>query len=684
MLHPLTVVWVLMLLLPTAGSAQTDRWRIDADQRGVVWEVAADARLPHGDNVEMSGRGVSGIIHYAVDTGRRVSVRRELIYPQFRPYIRDADPAWYGVYRNYLRRDYTDAEVLPRVYVGERELTPGPVRRIWFDGMLYVEHEPDARGLTLTRILWPDVREHRFYERLHFSNAAAVDYVVTLEPRRTREVHRGERGRFTTYAGLPDVSRLELPAGGQNTATVVFGATDGGAAPELPGVSALFHAFPNRRKVIDSLQDKLILETPDSVLNTMFALAKVRAAESIFDSKLGLVHSPGGGRYYLGFWANDQAEYINPFFPYLGYGLGNAAALNMWRVYQEAIPADGSNIRYSFEMEGDTPANPLDRGDAAMIAYGLSHYLLALGDRAVAEELWPLLTWCLDYNHRMLTPAGVVASASDEMEGRIATGDANLATSALYYGALETSLSLARALGRPAALQRTWTARRTALAAAVERYFGRTVEGLDTYRYYDGHTTLRHWIALPLVVGLPGREAGTLTALFDRLWTDNGVAVEKNHPDPAISQIFWDRGTLYALRGAFVAGATERAYARLRQFSRQRLLGERVPYVVEAYPEGSMAHLSAENALYCRIFTEGMFGLLPTGLRSFRLQPRLPAGWDHMALRRVAAFGGALFDIEVRRAGAGVVVTVRDESGATVEQLELAAGAVGEVNLGGG
>ncbi len=29
-------------------------------------------------------------------------------------------------------------------------------------------------------------------------------------------------------------------------------------------------------------------------------------------------------------------------------------------------------------------------------------------------------------------------------------------------------------------------------------------------------------------------------------------------------------------------------------------------WIVEAWPEGNMAHLSAESALYCRIFTEGL------------------------------------------------------------------------------
>lgn len=646
------------------GGQQT-RWQINDTQSGVIWDVKNDARLPHGDNIEMSGRGVSAIIHYEVDTNRMVKVKRELIYPQMRPYIKDTDPSWWATYRNYLRRDYEDEEVLPRLYVGEKELVFSPIQQISIDDCISFIHEEDENGVQITRVLFPSKDEHRYFETLEIRNNSNKKIAIRIAPRRSLEHHLGVEGGFYTRSDMPQIGQISIPPSEAKHITVTQTADildDRGF--NLADDQTVKKARKEREEISKGLTDNLRLETPSPIYNTMFALAKIRGAESIFDSKLGLVHSPGGGRYYIGFWANDQAEYINPFFPYLGYELGNDAALNMWRVYQRAIPEDGSNIRYSFEMEGDSPANPLDRGDAAMIAYGLSHYLLALGDKDIAEELWPLLSWCLDYNDRKLNEHGVVASESDEMEGRIETGDANLSTSSLYYGALETSISLAEELGKEKKMIKNWSRQREALAEAIEDFFGREVEGLETYRYYDGHEALRHWIALPLVVGLHGRKEGTLEGLFDRLWTDNGVAVEKNHPNPSISKIFWDRGTLYALRGAFIAGATKRANDRLLQFSRERLLGERVPYVVEAYPEGSMAHLSAESGLYCRIFTEGLFGILPTGFRSFRLQPRMPEGWDKMALRNIHAFGqDDGFDIEVSRMGENMTVIIKDSSG---------------------
>src|SRR5215212_2233709 len=96
---------------------------------------------------------------------------------------------------------------------------------------------------------------------------------------------------------------------------------------------------------------------------------------------------------------------------------------------------------------------------------------------------------------------------------------------------------------------------------------------------------------------------------------------------------------------------------RLTAYTRRRLLGEHVPYAVEAYPEGGQAHLSAESALYCRIFLEGLFGIRPVALDAFELTPHLPAAWDRMALRYVHAFG-RVFDVEVSRTPGGTRVRI--------------------------
>lgn len=81
-------------------------------------------------------------------------------------------------------------------------------------------------------------------------------------------------------------------------------------------------------------------------------------------------------------------------------------------------------------------------------------------------------------------------------------------------------------------------------------------------RYEDEPEKLRAWICTPLTVGIFDRKAGTIAALFStNLWTTDGLATE------AGDTVFWDRSTLYALRGVFAAGETETALNYLRAYS---------------------------------------------------------------------------------------------------------------------
>ena len=45
-----------------------------------------------------------------------------------------------------------------------------------------------------------------------------------------------------------------------------------------------------------------------------------------------------------------------------------------------------------------------------------------------------------------------------------------------------------------------------------------------------------------------------------------------------------------------------------------------------------MRHLSGESALFCRIFTEGLFKLWPEGNKKFRITPTLPGQLTHLKL----------------------------------------------------
>jgi hypothetical protein len=612
-----------------------------------------ESRLPHSDNMEMSGQQVSAIIRYTVDEDRNLTVVRHLIYPQLRVYI-DSDASRWKKYRAYLKHDYGD-ELLPSIVCDERTCVPGPLDSVSIRGMLVFHHAPQ-QGIRVRRTLLPSMTERLFAEGWELTNMGDTPVNLRIGDTYFSKEQEGDLGIYQAEVSSTAGTSVTLSPGEQYSFTTYFAAylnNEPAIITNFDEVLALRQAF------LDTMRTHLVLRTPDPVLNTLFYFSKIRAAESIFKTSMGLVHSPGGGRYYTGVWANDQAEYSGPFFPYLGYETGDLAALNAYRVFLNHIPEGDGHFWSSFEMDGSLTCCGADRGDAAMIAFGAAHYAMAGGDEATARGLWPLIEWCLDYCDRRRNDAGVVVSDSDEMEGRIATGSANLSTSSLYYGALLLASDLGDAIGLPARQVKEYRRQAGEMHDAIERHFGATIEGLDTYQYFEGHEYLRHWICLPLVMGITDRRDGTLEALFTKLWTDNGVRVEYN-PGLEEPDLFWDRGTLYAFRGAFRAGAPDRALDRLTAYSNTRLLGFHVPYVVEAWPEGNMAHLSAESALYCRIFTEGMLGINPTGLRQFDMTPRLPADWDMLSLEHIHAFDADMTITVMRKADEKILVTVSD------------------------
>jgi len=655
------IVLALIILPMTMGFTQSNIdnrqstidhhiWSISSTG-SITWDLTTETRLPHGDNIEMSGRQVAGIIYYDIDTNRMLTLRRHLIFPQLQVFIKPGESDW-AKYRAYLKQDYGD-DILPILVSGKRTIRPGPVDSVVINGMLTFYHAP-VHGLAIRRTLLPSMTKRLFMEGWKLTNLADSSMQITIACMTYTRRKNGVYGTYVQVVSKDTRKKVILQPGMSYEFALSFAAY----LNDEPVILDSFEEVQSEREAfLDTLKANLVLKTPDQVLNTLFYFSKIRAAESIYQTKMGLVHSPGGGRYYAGVWANDQAEYSGPFFPYLGYKTGNTAAMNAYRIFAKNIPEGDGHFWSSFEMNGELTCCGADRGDAAMIAFGASHFALASGDRKMAEELWPLIEWSLNYCDRQKNEEGVITSDSDEMEGRISTGGANLSTSSLYFGALLLAIDLGKELNIPGKQIRRYQKQTKALRAAIEAYFGATIENLETYQYFKGHRYLRHWICLPLVMGIDERIEGTLEALFSKLWTDNGIRVEYN-PDLEEPDLFWDRGTLYAFRGAFKAGGTNRALEKLHAYSLTRLLGKHVPYVVEAWPEGNMAHLSAESALYCRIFTEGLLRINPTGLKSFSMTPRLPEGWNEYSLDHIRAFGGD-FSIQVSREGEKIRLQVK-------------------------
>ena len=634
------LILVLSLFCIVEALAEDNRWRI-CKTGGISWIVAN--QNSHCDHIEMSGKYISAVIRYGVNADQSFWINRDIVWPMLRTIPNNTHAS--------LIRSF-NVDPITMISVNKQSVKEEKVTEINLNGKIEVKSSLNGT-LELKRTLFPSTDLAVFCEKYELTNSGNTPVTIDIPEINIQSSTRpaeGVEGSYTLQTRSINHGAFELKTKESVNFYLCFSGFKSGQNIVEPDVELELN---KRNNLLTRFSQNLVLETPNEVLNQAFAFAKIRAAESIYQTKGGPMHGPGGLSFYAAIWANDQAEYINPFFPYLGYDYGIESAINAYHYFAGFMNREYKPLPSSIIAEGTDIWNGAgDRGDGAMVAYGAARFALSLGDKVTAEKLWPLIEWCLEYNRRKLNSQGVVSSDSDELEGRFPSGTANLCTSSLYYDALISASDLGESLGKNKKQLSVYRAQASKIKANIETYFGAKVMGFDTYRYYEGNDKLRAWICMPLTVNIFDRKQATINALFSpELCTIDGLASQ------AGDKTFWDRSTLYALRGVFAAGDTERGLKFLQYYSNRRLLGEHVPYPVEAYPEGNQRHLSAESGLYCRVFTEGLFGIRPVALNSFKVTPQLPVSWNYMKLKKVHGFQKE-FDIDVEREGEKIRLTV--------------------------
>ena len=662
------LVIIACTVLCTMGVAQ-NRWTIQPDGKTIRLD-ATITPLPHSDHVEMSGKMMAVVLYWDINAEGRFGLDRSLVFPMLRTIPNNT-------HASLMLRQNLD--LVAQLRINNNNRLKFTTRSVELNGLMRVveEHKSGIYGLEVERTVFPTMEQQMMCEHYVLRNTGTIAYALQIPDLRQEiatDPKRGVKGSYKVLSQVKGGGVYELQPGQSVECDLVIEAFNS----EQQSVADLDvkQLLAEREAYISQIDNNLVLDTPNDVIDTEFRYAKIRAAESICKTKGGYMHAPGGESYYAAIWANDQAEYVNPFFPFLGYEVGNESAINSYRHFARFMNDEWKPIPSSIIAEGDDIWNGAgDRGDGAMIAYGAARYALTRSNRAEAEELWPLIEWCLEYCKRQINDKGVVKSDRDELEGRFPAGDANLCTSTLYYDALLSAAYLGKELGKSTKVVADYQRRAKAMREAIESHFGANVKGYDTYRYYEGNDILRSWICMPLCVGIYDRAEATMDAMFKSdLFTRDGLLTAQG------SSTFWDRSTLYAFRGAYAAGYADFITEHLSYYSNRRLLGDHVPYPIEAWPEGSQRHLSAESGLYCRIITEGMFGIRPTGMRSFELKVEIPSDWEFANLRHIRAFG-ADFDIEAKRTAKGKMQITVSEQGGKVQTFNVKPGILINVKL---
>jgi len=159
----LAIVFPTLMLFAQQDKTYQNHWAIRSS-KSIEWDLKKDHNLPHQDNIEMSGKRVSAIVTYAIDTAKRVSIDRHVIFPQLRTLLKSTDPRWF-VYRAYFKEDYGD-EVLPEIVLNNEIYVPEKVAKVSINGTLVITHEPSKDGLAVERTFLPSPTERLFTESI--------------------------------------------------------------------------------------------------------------------------------------------------------------------------------------------------------------------------------------------------------------------------------------------------------------------------------------------------------------------------------------------------------------------------------------------------------------------------------------------------------------------------------------
>lgn len=635
---------------PKQTELNIKRTRTLGENSEVIWDIGADGANV-SDHIEMAGYYVSAIISYGSDENGELRLMRHVTVPTLRlkPNLTASSFS-----HNFTSDSFTLTQ-------NGKKIVETPDKVIIKGSLKIISHS--SCDTEITRELLPAVNKPALIEKVTVKNCSdrIKEYVVSAKSyvKKTPDFICIGGSIFAESSVCFD-SKFERSQNRQKKYTLkpnenftfycVHYAYQGENLPEF----SITDEISARKKFTDEMFSSLVLKTPYPELDAQFLHCILRGSESIFKTKGGLMHSPGGGNYYAALWTNDQCEYANPFFPFSGYKAGIEQSINCYSLYEKYMDKSDKPMKdkralvTSIIAEGDGYWNGAgDRGDGEMYVYGLSRFLLEMSDIELIKRFWDNLVWCLDFALSRKTQDGIIASDSDELENRFESGNANLFTSCITYDALSNCAVLAEIIGDSEHKQ-LWLDERKTLRDAIEEYFGANVEGFDTYRYYDGNKDLRSWICMPLTVEIFDRADETVKALFSERLYKNGMM-----KSTSANETTWDRSLLFALRGVFLAGKAETGIKETLNYCKNRLLGSHCPYPFEAFPEGNRAHLAAESLLFARIITEGLFGLRAVGLKKLRIKPQLSEDCNKIALENVKLFSEC-FDITASADGISV------------------------------
>ena len=271
--------------------------------------TASDEVLPHFNHIEMAGFEASSIISYRISKNRKLKLYILCVFPQIR------------VNPNVTQGSFTYHFQSVDFKIKKEECL---VKSVFLNGDLRIEQQSES--FDIVRQFFPAYDKKALVENIIFTNKSSNSRTVFLDDYKAckkisgcyfadKNQHFAFTKVFYNNEPINSKQKFTVEPGKSITLTVCYSA-------EALDLDEITNQIDKRQNFIGGLKNNLSVSTPDNLLNKMTELCKIRACESIFNTKNGLMHGPGGGNYYAALWTNDQCEYANPLFAYLGYKKG--------------------------------------------------------------------------------------------------------------------------------------------------------------------------------------------------------------------------------------------------------------------------------------------------------------------------------------------------------------------------
>ena len=340
-------------------------WALSPSGNGIVLKPS-EANLPYEDHIEMSGEQMAFVLRWGVASDQSFHSERSLVFPMLRTIPNNT-------HASLMQRMGVDVPSL--VSVNGYSLAAEKVESVKLDGYMEVTSTFVSSRTRPGVVPTPVVRLVRkispstdkplmgeVYEIENITDREMTVYIPAFSQVFTTPAEKGVTGSYIVRGDILGDGSFKLAAGEKLRFGACFQAYRAGEKMVEPDLEAELAA---RQAYLAQVDGNLVLDTPDDMIDREFRFAKIRASESIFKTAGGYMHGPGGESYYAAIWANDQAEYVNPFFPFLGYWKGDDSALNSYMHFARFMNPEYEPIPSSIIAEGiDIWNGAGDRGDA--------------------------------------------------------------------------------------------------------------------------------------------------------------------------------------------------------------------------------------------------------------------------------------------------------------------------------